>query len=173
VKYAAVHGASFCCLRFSISSKLSKGWRKNIVFTPKWLYFQSRLLSFKDIEHWKQPKDAPCKAAYFTYHALNVPINIGGLNGWNHLAKTGTEPAGSGLYWNRNWWSGPKIEPLPKLVFAHKGALRCLDYYLCRSIYLYHHLCGSQYCWADGGWKPYWASLIALAWRWCINTFDS
>jgi len=41
---------------------------------------QSRMLSFKDIEHWKAPKDAPCKAAYFTYEALNFLINIGGLN---------------------------------------------------------------------------------------------
>jgi len=29
----------------------------------KCLYFQSRLLSFEDIENRRQPKDAPCKAA--------------------------------------------------------------------------------------------------------------
>jgi len=78
----------------------------------KWLYFQSCLLSFKDMEHWRQPKDAPWKAAYFTYQALNYLINIGGLIGGNHLAKTGTEPASSRFSWNRYSWNGPKMEPL-------------------------------------------------------------
>jgi len=58
----------------------ASGGSKTSFSDQKLLYFQSRLLSFKDIEHWRAPKDAPCKAAYFTYQALNYLINIGGLN---------------------------------------------------------------------------------------------
>jgi len=43
----------------------------------KSLYFQSRLLSFEDIKNRRPPKDAPHRAAYFTYQALNFLINIG------------------------------------------------------------------------------------------------
>jgi hypothetical protein len=78
----------------------------------KWLYFQSRLLSFKDIEHWRPPKDALCKAAYFMYQALNYLINIGGLIWGNRLAKTGPEPASSGFSWNPYSRNSPKMEPL-------------------------------------------------------------
>jgi hypothetical protein len=46
----------------------------------KWLCFQSRLLSIKDTKHSRTPKDAPCKAEYFTYQALNYLIEIGGHN---------------------------------------------------------------------------------------------
>jgi len=95
VKYATLHGASFGWLRSSITLKLSKRWRKNIALDQKWLYFQSHLLSFEDVKHWRPPEVAPWKAAYFTYQALNFLINIGGLNWGNQLAKTGTEPPGS------------------------------------------------------------------------------
>jgi hypothetical protein len=44
------------------------------------VFLRHRLLSFGDIENWRQPKDAPRKAAYFTYQALKCLINIGGLN---------------------------------------------------------------------------------------------
>jgi hypothetical protein len=37
------------------------------------------LLRFKDIENRRWPKDAPCKAAYFTYQTLYSLINICGL----------------------------------------------------------------------------------------------
>jgi len=90
----------------------ASGGAKTLRSDQKWLYFQRRLLSFEDIEHWRPPKDAPCKAAYFTYQALNFLINIGGLNWANCLAKTGTELAGSGFSWNLYSRNGPKIELL-------------------------------------------------------------
>jgi len=89
----------------------------------KWLYFQNRLLSFKDIEHLRAPNDAPCQAAYFTYQALNFLTNIAGLNGGNHLAKTGTEAASSGFSWNRYHRNSPKMEPL--LTLGGRNIIRC------------------------------------------------
>jgi len=74
---------------------------KSLFSNQKWLYFQSCLLSFKDIKHWSPPKDAAWKAAYFTYPALNFLINIGGLNWGNHFAKPGTELAGCGFSLNQ------------------------------------------------------------------------
>jgi hypothetical protein len=64
---------------FRYLQKSAIGGAKTSFSDQKWLYFQSRLLSIKDITHWRPPKDAPCKAAYFTYQALNYLINIGGL----------------------------------------------------------------------------------------------
>jgi len=96
----------------------ASGGSKTSFSGQKWLYFQSCLLRFKDIEHWRAPKDAPCKAAYFTYQALNNLINIGGLNWGNRFAKTGTEPAGSGFSWNRYSRNGPKMKPLLTLDTA-------------------------------------------------------
>jgi hypothetical protein len=49
------------------------------------MFLRHRLLSFEDIENWSRPKDAPCKAAYFTYQAVNCLNNIGGLNWAVHL----------------------------------------------------------------------------------------
>jgi len=46
VKYAALHGASFGLLRFSISSKLSKRWRKNNIFRPTMAVFSKPLAKF-------------------------------------------------------------------------------------------------------------------------------
>jgi hypothetical protein len=46
VKYAALHGASFGRDQFSISSKLSKRWRKNIVFGPKMAVFSKPLAEY-------------------------------------------------------------------------------------------------------------------------------
>ena len=89
----------------------ASGCAKTSFSDQKWLYFQSRLLSFKDIEHWRPPNNAPCKPASFTYQALNYVINIGGLNWGNRLAKTGTERASSEFSWNRYSWNGPKMEP--------------------------------------------------------------
>jgi hypothetical protein len=56
----------------------------------KCLYFVSRLLSLKDIEYLTPPKYAPCRTEYFIYRAQNYVFIIGGLNGVNHLGKTGT-----------------------------------------------------------------------------------
>jgi len=61
----------------------------------QWLYFHSCLLSFKDIKHWRPPKDAPWNAAYFTYQARHVLSNIVGLKEGNRRVKTGIELAGS------------------------------------------------------------------------------
>jgi hypothetical protein len=47
VKYAAFHGASFGGLRYLISSKLSKHWRKNDVFGPKMTVFSKLLAGFQ------------------------------------------------------------------------------------------------------------------------------
>jgi len=44
------------------------------------MFLCPRLMSFEDIENRRGPKDAPRKAAYFTYEALNCQINIGRLN---------------------------------------------------------------------------------------------
>jgi hypothetical protein len=77
------------------------------------------LLSWKDIEHWRPPKDVPCKAAYFTYQAQDCIINIGGLNWGNRLAKTGTEPACFGFPGNHYNRSGLKLELLVTLAFPH------------------------------------------------------
>jgi len=46
VKYAALHGASFGCLRFSISLNLSKRQPKNLVFTPKMTIISEPLAEF-------------------------------------------------------------------------------------------------------------------------------
>jgi len=90
----------------------ASGGPKTSFLGQKWLYFWSCLLSFKDIEHRRPPKDAPCNAAYFTYQAVNILINIGGLNWGNHLAKTGTEPAHSGFSWICYCRHGPKMDSL-------------------------------------------------------------
>jgi len=58
-------------------------------------------------------------------------------------------------------------------VFAIQGALQRIDQFPCRAIQLYHPLCGSRHCCKEGGWKQYSAILIALAWRWWIDTSDS
>jgi len=96
---------------------------KTSLLDQKWLYFWSCLLSFKDIEHWRLPKDAPCNAAYFTYQAVNILFNIGGLNWGNRLAETGTEPAGPGFSWNRYCRNGPKMEPLVRLIMQDEELL--------------------------------------------------
>jgi hypothetical protein len=44
------------------------------------LLFWLHLRSFEDIENWMLTKDAPCKAAYFTYQAQNCLTNVAGLN---------------------------------------------------------------------------------------------
>jgi len=46
VKYAALHGASFGRLRFSISLILSKWQPKNLVFTPKMTIISKQLAEF-------------------------------------------------------------------------------------------------------------------------------
>jgi len=78
----------------------------------EWPNVDSRLLSFEDIEHWRPPNDAPCNAANLTYQAVSFLMNIVGLDRANLLAKTGTEPAGSGLSWIWYGRNGPKMEPL-------------------------------------------------------------
>jgi len=50
-----------------------------VIFGAKTRFFSWRLLRFKDIENGRRPKDAPCKATYFTYQTLNTLINICGL----------------------------------------------------------------------------------------------
>jgi len=90
----------------------ASGGSKTSFSGQKWPYFQTRLLSFKDIEHWRGPKDAPCKATYFTYQARNYLINIGELIWGNSLAKTGTELAGSRFSCNRYSRHCPKTGPL-------------------------------------------------------------
>jgi len=101
---------------FRYHQNWASGGAKTSLLNQKWLYFQSHLLSSKDIEYWRPPKDAPWKAAYFTYQALNNLINIGGLNWGNRLAKTGTEPTGSGFASNHYSRNGPKMEPLLTLL---------------------------------------------------------
>jgi hypothetical protein len=44
------------------------------------MFLHHCLLSFEDIKNLRRPKDAPSKAAYFTYQALKYLINIEGLN---------------------------------------------------------------------------------------------
>jgi hypothetical protein len=90
----------------------ASGGAKTPFLGQKWLYFQSHLLSFKDIDFWKAPKDAPWKTEYFAYQALNFLIISGGLNCGNRLAKTGTEPAGSGFSCTRYSRNSPKMELL-------------------------------------------------------------
>jgi hypothetical protein len=46
MKYAALHGASFGKLRFSISLNLRKQWRKNTIFWPKMTVFSKPLAKF-------------------------------------------------------------------------------------------------------------------------------
>jgi hypothetical protein len=131
VKYAAFHGATVGCLRLLIFSIASKRLRKTLCSGQKCLYFQSHLLCFKHIEHWKAAKDAPCKAAYFTYEALNILMNIGGLNCGNRLAKTGTEPACPGFSWNRFSRNSPKMGlllTLPKPDHLHTMQIGMLDH---------------------------------------------
>jgi hypothetical protein len=50
-----------------------------VIFGVKTMFLGCRLLRIQDIENRRQPKDAPCKAAYFTYQTLNSLINICGL----------------------------------------------------------------------------------------------
>jgi len=88
----------------------------------KCLYFQSHLLSIKDIEHWRPPKDVSCQTAYFIYQALNYLINIGGHDWGNHLAKTRTELVASGFSWNQCSRNSPKTEQLLILVTKHLGS---------------------------------------------------
>jgi len=88
----------------------ASGGAKTSFSDQKWLCFQSRLLSVKDIEHWRPRKDASCKGACFTYQVLNYLINIGGHNWANHLAKTRTEPASSGFSWKSYSRNGLKME---------------------------------------------------------------
>ena len=97
---------------FRYHQNSASGGAKTSFLDQKWLYFQIHLLSFKDIKHWRPPEDAPWKAAYFRYQALNCLTNIGGLNWGNHLAKTGTKPASTGFSWNQYSRNGPKMEPL-------------------------------------------------------------
>jgi len=99
--------ADFRYLQYSAS-----GGAKSSFSTQKWLYFPSRLLSFKDSRHWRPPKDSPWKAAYIIYQALNYLINNGRLNWGNRLVKTGAKPAGSGFSWICYTRNCPKLEPL-------------------------------------------------------------
>jgi len=128
----------------------ARGGAKTMFSDHNWLYFQSRLLRFKDIEHWRLPKDAPCKAAYFTYQALNFLFNIVGLSWANHLVKTRTEPAGSRcslIYYITNH---PKMEPLLILLRRHllEYAMHLSnDYYRIR--YSLYRL--FRYAWAFNG----------------------
>jgi len=62
---------------------------------------------------------------------------------------------------------------LKYILLMDKAAFQCLDQFSCPAIQQYHHLCGSQHCWEAGGWKRYWAVLMALALGWCISTSDS
>ena len=94
----------------------ASGGAKMSFLNQQWLYFPSRLLSFKDIKYWRPQKDAPCKAAYFIYQALNLLFNIGELNCGNRLAKTGTEQAGLRFSWNCHSRHGPKMQPLLTLT---------------------------------------------------------
>jgi uncharacterized protein (DUF2461 family) len=48
---------------FSYLQNLASDGAKTWFFDEKSLYFQSRMLSFEDMENWRQPKDAPCRAA--------------------------------------------------------------------------------------------------------------
>jgi hypothetical protein len=56
------------------------GYENTVIFRLKTMFLQYRLWSFEDMENGRRPKDAPRKAAEFTYEALNSLINIGGLN---------------------------------------------------------------------------------------------
>ena len=59
---------------------LASNFENRVIIGPKTMFFRHCLLSFDDIDNWRPPKDAPCKATYFPYQALNGRINIGGLN---------------------------------------------------------------------------------------------
>jgi len=62
------------------------------------------------MEHRRPPKNTPCKAACFIYHALNFLINLGRLNGGNRLAKTRSKPTGAMLSLKLYSWNCPKME---------------------------------------------------------------
>jgi hypothetical protein len=103
--------SDFRYLQYSAS-----GDAETLFSDQKWLYFQSRLLSFRDIKHWRAAKDASCKAACFTNQGLNFLISIGGLNRGNNFPKTGTNPAYCGFSWNHNSRNGPNLELLLTLM---------------------------------------------------------
>jgi hypothetical protein len=41
----------------------ASGFAITVIFRPKSMFLHHRLPSFEDIEKWRLPKDAPCKAA--------------------------------------------------------------------------------------------------------------
>jgi len=49
----------------------ASGFKNTVIFGPKTMFLGHHLLSFEDIKNRRWPKDAPRKAAYFTYQALN------------------------------------------------------------------------------------------------------
>jgi len=103
----------------------ASGGAKTSFSDQKWLNFQSHFLSCKDIKHWKPPKDAPCKATYFTYQAQNCIINVGGHNWENGLAKTGTDLATSGFHWNCYSRNRLQMEPMLTLSVGAKYTVIC------------------------------------------------
>ena len=56
-----------------------------VIFGPKTRFLSYHLRRFDDIENRRQPKDAPCEVAYFTYQTLNSLINGCGHNVMVHL----------------------------------------------------------------------------------------
>jgi len=56
VKYAPLHGAALVVADFCYHQNSASGGAKTPFLDPKCLCFQSHLLSFKDIEHWRPPK---------------------------------------------------------------------------------------------------------------------
>jgi hypothetical protein len=61
-------------------SNSASGFEYTVIFGLKKMFLRNCFLSFEDINNRRPPKDAACKAAYFTHQVLNCWINIGGLN---------------------------------------------------------------------------------------------
>jgi len=59
----------------------ASGFESTVIFCTKTMFLNHRLPSFEDIGNWRPPNAAPCKAALFSYHAVNTLINIGDLIG--------------------------------------------------------------------------------------------
>jgi len=73
VNYAALHGASFGCLRFSISSNLSKRKPKNLVFGPKMTIILKQLAEFRRYQKSQTAKS--CAAWSCIFHVPNTLLS--------------------------------------------------------------------------------------------------
>lgn len=71
------------------------------------------------------------------------------------------------------WYRTQSERTLQSQARHDTEGFRFLDQFSCRASLIYHHICGSLYCWEQGGRKQFCSILIALADSWWIVITNS